>query len=169
MERVFAVLKKMERLGLFKAYAVGGAVAAMYYFEPILTYDLDIFFIPSKEGIDVLAPLYSYLEKNGFRPEKEAVVIEGIPVQLIPVYNELVKEAVENAREADFRNAKIRVLTAEYLIAISLQTYRPKDRERLVKFLDEALVDGLELGRILKAHSLENRFAEFKERYRESG
>lgn len=63
----------------------------------------------------------------------------------------------------------MRVLTAEYLIAISLQTSRPKDRERLVKFLDEALIDALALGRILKAHGLEGRFAEFKERYRESG
>ena len=165
MERTFAILNEMELAGLFKSYAVGGGIAAMYYFEPILTYDLDIFFIPVKENIDVLAPLYSYLKEKGYLPEKEHVVIEGIPVQLIPVYNDLVREAVENARETDYKEVKIRILTAEYLVAVSLQTYRPKDRERLVKFLDETRIDLLRLKTILKDHGLEEKFRKFRERY----
>jgi hypothetical protein len=167
MERTFALLDQMKREGLFKAYAVGGGIAAMYYLEPILTYDLDIFFIPSKEGIDLLSPLYAYLKEKGYPSEKEHVVIEGIPVQLIPVYNGLIEEAVKNARESEYKGVKIPILTAEYLIAISLQTYRPKDRERLVKFLEEARINGLELGKILKSHGLEEKFGKFKERYRE--
>ena len=39
-----------------KAYAIGGGIAATYYIEPVLTYDLDIFFIPASEGLDILAP-----------------------------------------------------------------------------------------------------------------
>jgi hypothetical protein len=36
-----------------------------------------------------------------------------------------------------------------------------------VKFLEEARIDGLELGKILKSHGLEEKFGKFKERYRE--
>jgi hypothetical protein len=38
-----------DRSGFIKAYAIGGGIAATYYIEPVLTYDLDIFFIPAKE------------------------------------------------------------------------------------------------------------------------
>lgn len=165
MDKAFTILNEMTRAGLIRAYAVGGAVAAMYYFEPILTYDLDIFFIPAREGIDVLAPLYAYLKDKGYGPDKEHILIGGIPVQLIPVYNNLVREAVENARETEYKGVSVRILAAEYLIAISLQTNRPKDRERLAIFLEESRIDHPRLEGILKAHGLYEKFKKLRERH----
>lgn len=35
----------MTKDNYIKDYAIGGGIAAIYYIEPILTYDLDIFII----------------------------------------------------------------------------------------------------------------------------
>ncbi len=53
MEKALIVVEEMTRLGIIKSYAIGGGIAATYYMEPILTYDLDIFFIPAKKGVGV--------------------------------------------------------------------------------------------------------------------
>jgi hypothetical protein len=60
---------------------------------------------------------------------------------------------------------KTKVLGLEYLIAVMLQTYRPKDRERLVKIFEEAKVDLKLLKKILKKHGLYDKYVQFKERY----
>ena len=54
MDRALRVVEEMVRLGIIRAYAIGGGIAATYYIEPVLTYDLDIFFIPVREGLDEL-------------------------------------------------------------------------------------------------------------------
>lgn len=72
-----------------------------------------------------------WAEKKSYKPYKEHIVIEEIPVQFIPVYNELVKEAVENSADEKYGKTKTRILKAEYLIAIMLQTFRSKDREKI--------------------------------------
>jgi hypothetical protein len=57
MEKTLQVIEEMTRLGIIKAYAIGGGIAATYYIEPVLTYDLDIFFLPVRDGLDELAPI----------------------------------------------------------------------------------------------------------------
>jgi hypothetical protein len=103
------------------------------------------------------------LKEKGYKTKKEHVLIEGIPVQFIPVYNDLVKEAVQCAVEAKYGRIKTRVLGLEYLIAVMLQTDRPKDRERLVKVFEEAKIDLKRLGKILKKHGLHDKYVQFKE------
>jgi hypothetical protein len=139
--------------------------AALYYIEPLLTYDLDIFFVPIEDSIDVLAPIYQCLKEKGFKIKGEHILIEGVPVQFIPVYNDLVKEAVLYSDEVKYGRIKTKVLGLEYLIAVMLQTYRPKDRERLVKIFEEAKVDLKLLKKILKKHGLYDKYVQFKERY----
>jgi hypothetical protein len=39
MHQTLKVINDMQQGGLFKAYAIGGGIAALYYIEPILTYD----------------------------------------------------------------------------------------------------------------------------------
>ena len=58
---------------VIKSYAIGRGIAATYYIEPILTYDLGIFFIPTKEGLDVLAPIYGFARERGYMFEAEAI------------------------------------------------------------------------------------------------
>lgn len=167
MERALQVIEEITRQGIIKAYAIGGGIAATYYIEPVLTYDLDIFFIPAQEGLDELAPIYEYARERGFSTQAESILIEGFPVQFIPAYNDLVREAVENAATLKYRDVEAKVVTAEYLAAIALQTGRTKDRERLIRLLDEALIDRTVLGRILESFGLADKFKKFEKPFDE--
>jgi len=150
--------------GIVKKYAVGGAVAAIFYVEPILTYDLDVFFEPSEgnDGLLALSSVYDHLKRKGYKVEKEHIIVEGIPVQFLPIYNDLVEEAVDNAARLKYRDTTVNVLTQEYLIAIMIQTARPKDKERIVKFLDEGNFDETQLEKILEKHDLKTAFGMFR-------
>lgn len=167
MEKALQAIEEITRLGIIKAYAIGGGIAATYYIEPVLTYDLDIFFIPAKEALDVLAPIYDYASKRGFSTQAESILIEGFPVQFIPAYNDLVREAVENAATLKYRDVEAKVVTAEYLAAIALQTGRAKDRERVIRLLDEAVIDRTVLGRILESFGLADKFKKFESQFHE--
>jgi hypothetical protein len=104
MDKAIKVINEMQSKGVIKKYAVGGAVAAIFYVEPMLTYDLDVFFVPSKEndGLLALSSLYDYLKGRGYKVEKEHILIEGIPVQFLPIYNELIEGAVDNAAQLNY-------------------------------------------------------------------
>ena len=158
-------IRELKNKKIIGDFAISGGIAVLYYVEPILTYDLDIFFIPVEESIDVLSPIYNYLREKGYKFDKEHVIIEGIPVQFIPVYNELVNEAVQKSVEAKYGRIKTKVLGLEYLAAIMIQTYRAKDRERLIKIFEEAEVDLRLLRKILKKYNLHDKYAEFRRRY----
>jgi hypothetical protein len=162
MDKALRIINGLQKSGVIKAYAIGGGIAATYYIEPVLTYDLDIFFVPSAEGMDVLSPLYNELRKKGCRAEKELVMIDGVAVQFIPVYNDLVNEAVETAVESTYKRVRSRILRPEYLLAIALQTNRPKDRERAAMLLEQAKFDSKLLARLLMSYGLSERFQKLK-------
>lgn len=162
MEKALRIINELKRSGLIRAYAIGGGIAATYYIEPILTYDLDIFFIPHAEGLDMLSPIYGELKKRGYSLQKELVIVEGIPVQFIPIYNDLVKEAVETANTSMYKRVKTRILRPEYLLAIALQTNRPKDRERAVRLLSQTKLDSKLLAGLLKKYGLGERYRNLK-------
>ncbi len=163
LEEALQVIEDLTRLGIIKAYAVGGGVAATYYIEPVLTYDLDIFFIPVKEGLDELAPIYEFARSRGYAEQAEALLIEGFPVQFIPAYNDLVREAVADAATLRYRDVEAKVVRSEYLTAIALQTGRAKDRERVIRLLEEADIDRELLARIVVQHGLGDRLKKLEE------
>ena len=165
VEKTLKIIRELKKAKVLRDFSIGGGIAALYYIEPLLTYDLDIFFVPNEDRIDVLTPIYRYLKEKGFKVKKEHVLIEGVPVQFIPVYNDLVKEAVQHSVEAKYGRIKTRILGLEYLIAIMLQTYRSKDRERLVKIFEEAKTDFKILKKILKNYGLYDKYVQFKEMY----
>lgn len=162
MEKALRVINELKKSGLIRAYAIGGGIAATYYIEPILTYDLDIFFIPQAEGLDVLSPIYEKLKKRGYSLQRELVIIAGIPVKFIPVYNDLIKEAVETANESTYKRVKTRILRPVYLLAIALQTNRPKDRERAVQLLSQTKLNSKLLAGLLKKYGLGERCRSLK-------
>ncbi len=43
MKRTLEVLNELEQEGVFTRYAIGGAMAATFYAEPMLTFDLGVF------------------------------------------------------------------------------------------------------------------------------
>jgi hypothetical protein len=103
------------------------------------------------------------LKEKGYREDKEHIIIEGLPVQFIPPYNDLVAEAVTRAKKIRFKRTPTKVIRAEYLMAILLQTDRPKDRARLAQLLDQASIDRGALTGILKRHGLESKWQKFKQ------
>src|SRR5437870_11732240 len=98
-------------------------MGAIFYTEPFLTFDLDVFarngaahenalhFNNAKPAVtdrryrDALRAR-GYTEEN----ENECVIIEGVPVQFLPAYNSLVDEALKQAREVIFEGVPTRVL-----------------------------------------------------------
>jgi hypothetical protein len=168
MEETIKIINELEEKGLIKKYAIGGGIATIFYVEPILTYDLDIFFIPTtEEELDVLSSIYNYLKRKGCSIDKEHIIIEGIPVQFIPVYNELIKEAVDNTVDHRYKKTNTRILKAEYLIAIMLQTFRAKDKEKIIKFMDEAKIEEQFLKDIFKRYDLTKKYERFIRLYYE--
>lgn len=171
MEETLKVLNELEKKGLIERYVIGGGIAVLFYAEPILTYDLDVFCLLPEEtaGFITLSTIYEYLQKKGYRVDAEHILIEGIPVQFIPPYNELVKEAIEQAIEIKYERVKTRVIRAEHLLAIMLQTYRPKDRVRMLSLLSQAQtkIDMPYIEDILERHGLQKKWLEFRGLYRE--
>jgi len=117
------------------------------------------------EKLDILASLYDYLFELGYKVEKEAINIEGWPVQFLPIFNSLLEEAVEQANEVRFKRTKTRVMRAEHLVAIMFETGRPKDFARIDQFLALDVVDSDLLSDILARHELR---AQWNKRYRKN-
>lgn len=168
MKKTLAVLNELEKNGIINKYAIGGGIAVLFYIEPIFTSDMDIFcLIPSEKNksIITLTPIYNFLKKRGYKVREEQVLIEGVPVQFIPAYNKLVEDAVRNAKIVDYEDTKTKVISLEHLLAIMLQTNRPKDRERIFLILDEAKVKQDVFDEILKKHDLMDKWKEIKKAY----
>lgn len=92
MKQTLKVLNQMVQDGIVEAYAVGGAMAALFHVETILTYDLDVFTLLPSSGLTVtLTPLFDYLREKGYQEEGECVSIEGIPVLFLPAPDALLK------------------------------------------------------------------------------
>lgn len=115
MEKTLQILNALEQDGVLGRYAIGGAMGATFYVEPLLTFDLDIFvLLPSTTGgLLTLAPLYEALRARGFVEEDECVNIEGVPVQFLPAYNALVEEALSEALETLYEQTPTRLLRPE--------------------------------------------------------
>ncbi|MBU4185934.1 MAG: hypothetical protein KKC23_07025 [Proteobacteria bacterium] len=169
MKKTLKVLNDMVEMGLIEQYAIGGGIAVLYYTEPVLTYDLDVFcLLPvDKSELITLSPIYEYLQKKGYKKDGEHIIIEGIPVQMIPAYNEIIEEALNEAAEVKYQQIKTRIVRVEHLLVIMLQTYRPKDRERILLLLDETQIDMLYLENVLKRHGLMKKWLTFRMRYNE--
>ena len=160
MKRTLEVLNELEKQGVFSRYAIGGAMAATFYTEPFLTFDLDVFVVlpQTAGGLLSLSPLYEALHVRGYREEDECVLIEGVPVQFLPAYNALVEEALNDAQEIMYEDVPARVLRSEHLLAICLQTGRSKDRERVRILREQAKLDQNSLADVLRRHQLEDKW-----------
>jgi hypothetical protein len=160
MQKTLQVLNDLVTDGVLNRYAIGGAMGATFYVEPVLTFDLDIFVIlpQTVSGLLTLEPLYDSLRDRGYTEEGECVNIEGIPVQFLPAHNDLLVEALAEAREVFYEQTPTRVLRPEHLVAIALQTGRDKDRERVRLLRDEAKLDQAYLQSVLNRHGLEGKW-----------
>lgn len=158
MKKTLQVLNALVQDQIIRNYAIGGAMGAAFYIEPVMTVDLDVFvFFRDETSLSPLEPVYATLRERGYTPDQvqhECVQIEGIPVQFLPVHNELLQEAMGRAQVFDYDGVPTQVLTAEDLVAIALQTGRTKDFLRVTAFVQASILRKTLLNEILTRHHL---------------
>jgi hypothetical protein len=170
LKATLEMIGRMQKDGVIGKYAIGGAVGATFYLEPMATADVDIFvMLPRAPGSSLLslAPVYEYLAARGCPVEGERIVIGDWPVQFLPPRDALEQEALAQAVEAEVEGIITWVLSAEHLIAIALQTGRAKDHARIVQFLEQDAVDADKLNRLLMRHGLLPKWERFERKFLE--
>lgn len=172
LRKTIEVVTKLAEQGAIERYAIAGAVAALNYIEPTLTEDLDILvsiahFDNRASGLILLGPIESALAKMGYTERKDVgYLIEGWPVQFLPVASTLDEEALEQAVEVDVELTgnpplKARCLRAEHIVAIAVKLGRLKDLARVQAFLEQHEVDLAALKRVIARHGLEAAWLSF--------
>ncbi|MEW6304948.1 MAG: hypothetical protein AB1705_15850 [Verrucomicrobiota bacterium] len=140
--------------GLMEDWALGGALAAIYYVEPFTTYDADIFFIPKDKSLTAGIPaIYTRLKSTGWHVEREHLLLRGFPVQFLAASG-LTEEAVREAERIDYEGVPAKVFRAEHIVAIAASVGRAKDKARIEQLLQQADLDQSRLENILRRHNL---------------
>jgi hypothetical protein len=136
-----AALNEMKAAGVVRDYAVSGAMALVFWTEPVATYDLDVLvWLPPAEGpIVTLDAVYGWLAARGWQAHAEHVMVDGVPVQLLPAHNALADEALRTAATLDYAGVPARVVRPEYLVALYLepQARTAKRRERAAALCED--------------------------------
>lgn len=159
MEEALKQINSLIEEGIILKYAIGGGIASLYYLDSTVTYDLDVMILLQVESnpLQPLKEIYEWARRKGYPEKEEHIHIEGIPVQFLIAYNDLVKEAVENAKKIKIENTETYILSPEYLVAIMLQTGRGKDKARVYQLFDEANIDKNILLPILEKYELKTK------------
>lgn len=168
IQEVIKTINQMQADGVIEHYAIGGAVGATFYLEPVATLDVDVFLAFKREPGRLLVspqPVFDYLKTRGGRMDGEHIVLAGWPVQFLPPNTPLVAEALAQAVTRDVDGAPARVFTAEHLAAIALQTGRAKDKARLLQFVEAGALDARRFQDIVARHELEAAWARFERQF----
>ena len=125
-----------------------------------------IAFKPQQESVIVSpASIFDYLKGFGCKMEGEYIVISGWPVQFLPASGPLLEDALDNAVEVAVEGVPARVLTAEYLAAIALQTGRAKDKARLLQFIEAHALDRTKFEELAERHGLGDKWRQFQQQF----
>ncbi len=163
-----AAINQMQADGVIRRYAIGGAVGATFYLEPVATVDVDVFVPFQTEAGSLLIspqPIFDYLKARGGAMEGEYIVVAGWPVQFLPAATPLAIEALEQAVEKNVAGVPARVFTAEHLGAIALQTGRAKDKARLLQFVEAGALDTARFQGIVVRHGLTAAWRQFEQQF----
>ena len=134
---MLVTLNDLKKKGVIQDYAIGGGYAVMFYDIPTTTYDLNVLVVLPSE--DDFHRLYEYFRERGAKIEDVYIFINNMPVQFLPNYiNPLFNSAIEEANEIEFEGVHSKFASIEYLIALLLTAFRPKDRIRIQSLLDKA-------------------------------
>jgi len=151
---VLRAANELVAAGLIEDWALGGALAAIYYIEPFTTYDADIFFISKDKGLTAGIPaIYAHLQSQGWRVEREHLLVRGFPVQFLAASG-LTEEAVREAERIDYEGVPAKVFRAEHIVAIAASVGRTKDKARIELLFQQAELDKTKLENILRRHKL---------------
>jgi hypothetical protein len=153
----FRVVNELREQGIIEQYAVGGAMAMLFWAEPVVTFDLDVFILlpASTAPIITLEPLYSAARQRGFALSAEHIMIHGTPIQFIVSPNELGDEAIETAAVRELDGVSFRVMRPEYLAALWLQAGGAKRRERVEVLRQSGSLDEGVLRALLRKYAIQ--------------
>jgi len=168
IQDVIATINQMQAEGVIDCYAIGGAVGATFYLEPVATLDVDIFVaFRAEPGAIIVSPkpLFDYLKARGATMMGEYIMVAGWPVQFLPPGTPLVEEALGQAVVRDVEGIPARVFSAEHLAAIALQTRRAKDKARLLQFIEAGVLDAQRFQEILDRNSLVDTWRRFERQF----
>lgn len=144
-EKTLRAVNDLKAAGIIDEYAVAGAMALMFWIEPVPTFDLDVLvMLPQSAGPLVsLDPIYRWASDRGYAAEHEHVIIEGVPVQFLPSFGTLADEAIRTAADRQYVEVNLRVVRPEYLIALYLlpSARTAKRRERAAALAESAEID----------------------------
>ena len=152
----FRIINDLREQGIIEEYAVGGAMAMLFWAEPVVTFDLDVFILlpASASPIITLEPLYMAMRQCGFEVAAEHVVVHGTPIQFLMSPNELGDEAIETAAVRELDGVSCRVMRPEYLAALWLQAGGAKRRERVEILRQSGSLDEDALRVVLHKHGI---------------
>ncbi len=168
IKEVIEMINRMQADGVIERYAIGGAVGATFYLEPVATLDVDVFVeFHTEPGSQMISPepIFRYLRDRDCTMEGEHVVIAGWPIQFLPAGSTLVQEALAKAVEKDVEGTPARVFTAEHIAAIALETGRAKDKARVLQFIEADAIDLDRLQEILTRHGLAGAWQQFERQF----
>jgi len=166
MKEIVLLLNEMTEEGIITNYALFGATAQMRYTEPVATLDADVLvMLPSSERLDLLAPLYAFCAKKGYAAEGESIRVGEWPLQFIPTFSPLTREALEQAESVDFEGEPLRVVRADHLAVIALSVGRAKDFARILALLESKWVTREEIENLARMHGLSEAWDRFQARF----
>ena len=167
-KKTFQVLNQMVVDGAIENYAVAGAIGALFYVEPFLTQDIDVLVVTpdARYRLVIELPGWEYLKAHGYNEiRKEGIVVEDWPVQFMPVSNPLEEDAYGTAQTLDYEGTPVRVVLAEYLLAIMLKVGRLKDYARIEMFVKQDAVDYERFEEIIARYGLQEKWLEYKRKF----
>ncbi|MEW6336259.1 MAG: hypothetical protein ACOY3Y_13125 [Acidobacteriota bacterium] len=166
MKELAHLLNEMRDAGVVLDYALFGAIAQMRYTEAVATIDADVLVsVPRSESLDLLRDIYAYCAAKGWHPEGEAVRVGAWPVQFVPAFSSLTREAMERAETADFEGEPLRVVRADHLAAIALSVGRAKDFARVLALLESGSVTAEAIASLATRHGLTEAWRKFRTRF----
>jgi len=161
---VALLLNAMRDAGVVSEYALFGATAQMRYTEPVATLDADVLVaVPSPDRLDVLAPI-AFCRARGYHEDGESVRVGAWPVQFVPVFSPLTRDALSTAETTDFEGVPLRVVGAVHLAVIALSVGRAKDLARVLALLESGAVTREAIGRLAGEHGLSEAWERFARR-----
>jgi len=169
---VFAELAEAQSAGVLERYAIGGAVGATFYLEPVSTQDVDVFAAVRPEPDALLLSLegaYAFFRARGATVRNEHLEIGGWLVQLLVPPTPLVEDALEHPVLHEVEGRVVPVFSLEHLAAIALQTGRLKDKLRLAESVRAPQFDHERFKALLDRFDLRRKWVEVQQSLAEEG
>jgi len=158
IRHTIAAINQMQADGVIERYAIGGAVGATFYLDPVATLDVDVFHHLSASSRPVCwrspHPVFDYLKRVAAEWKANTSSSRMAGAVPPPPRSAWSRKRWRKPSRRTSAGMSARVFTAEHLAAIALQTGRAKDKARLLQFIESGTLDAARFQAILSRHGL---------------